>query len=32
MLRRLQDYPRILELVYRASYRLLHPFRRWLGS
>ena len=30
MLRRLQDHPRLLELAYQASYRLLRPFRRWL--
>ena len=30
MLRRLQDSPHFLELVYQAVYRMLLPFRRWL--
>jgi hypothetical protein len=30
MLRRLQDSPRLLEIGYLGSYRLLKRFRRWL--
>jgi len=30
MLRRLQNYPHLLELAYHATYRMLKPFRRWL--
>ena len=30
MLRFLQDSPHFLEVVYRAVYRMLLPFRRWL--
>ena len=30
MLRRLQDHPRLLEIAYAATERLLQPFRRWL--
>ena len=30
MLRRLQDKPRLLEIAYAATERLLRPFRGWL--
>jgi hypothetical protein len=30
MLRRLQDHPRLLEIAYAVTERLLSPFRRWL--
>jgi hypothetical protein len=30
MLRRLQDSPHTLELLYKAAYRTLYPCRRWL--
>jgi hypothetical protein len=30
MLRFLENYPHTLEVVYDATHRLLHPFRRWL--
>ena len=29
-MRFLQNYPRLLELAYDVTHRLLHPFRRWL--
>jgi len=30
MLRRLQDSPHLLEVVYQAVYQMLLPFQRWL--
>lgn len=30
MIRRLQDQPQFLELIYRLFYGLLQPFKRWL--
>ena len=30
MLRRLQDSPHFLEIIYQAAYKLISPFRRWL--
>ncbi len=31
MLRRLQDSPHFLEVVYKTVYRILYPFQRWLN-